>query len=177
MANLHQCTLKDLAELQHLSRVTFADTFGAANQAEDLKEYLDHAYAPATLTAELNNPNSFFYFLQEQGVTVGYLKLNIGTAQTERVAANALEVERIYILPRYKRHGYGRQLIAQAEKQALQLNKTALWLGVWEHNDAARAFYQKIGFQQVGQHVFQLGDDAQTDLVLLKSLDGGDNQL
>lgn len=169
MATLQQCTLNDLMTLQQLSRTTFTDTFAGANEVADLNDYLDQAYATAKLTAELTNPNSFFYFLKVAGATVGYLKLNVGAAQTEQVAENALEVERIYILPAYKRHGFGRQLIDQAEKQARQLGKTALWLGVWEHNEAARAFYGKIGFRQVGSHVFQLGADPQTDLILVKT--------
>ncbi|WP_261805936.1 GNAT family N-acetyltransferase [Lapidilactobacillus luobeiensis] len=170
MVVLHQCTLNDLAELQQLSRATFIDTFGGVNQAADLKAYLERAYATSVLAAELANRDSFFYFLQDQGTTVGYLKLNVEKAQTEHVAPNALEVERIYILPAYKRHGFGHQLIKQAEQQALRLHKTALWLGVWEHNEPARAFYQKNGFHQVGRHTFQLGSDQQNDLILIKSL-------
>ena len=45
-----------------------------------------------------------------------------------------------------------------------------MWLGVWEENHRANAFYRKHGYAEVGEHVFMLGADAQRDLILAKIL-------
>lgn len=115
-----QISLVQLSELQKISRLTFADTFGAANTETDLKKYLDEAYSNQKLTKELNNPETFFYFGYIDHQLAGYLKLNVGKAQSDKVSNNSLEVERIYILPAFKRHGLGKKLIEVAESIAKQ---------------------------------------------------------
>ncbi|ANZ57607.1 GNAT family N-acetyltransferase [Fructilactobacillus lindneri] len=165
-----QISLVQLSELQKISRLTFADTFGAANTETDLKKYLDEAYSNQKLTKELNNPETFFYFGYIDHQLAGYLKLNVGKAQSDKVSNNSLEVERIYILPAFKRHGLGKKLIEVAESIAKQKHKDNLWLGVWEGNPKAIAFYQAQGFERIGQHTFVVGDDPQTDYLMEKSI-------
>jgi RimJ/RimL family protein N-acetyltransferase len=46
----------------------------------------------------------------------------------------------------------------------------SIWLGVWERNARAVAFYRKVGFLDVGSHVFVLGTDEQTDRLMLRPL-------
>ena len=107
--------------------------------------------------------------MKEEAIA-GYLKLNWGTAQTEPIAPEGLEVERIYIRSDYKRRGYGQQLLSFAEEFAKAKQKTSLWLGVWEHNANALAFYNKMGFRRVGSHSFFMGDDEQTDYLMEKQI-------
>ncbi len=168
---LMECTLADVKTLQAVSIETFSDTFGAQNTAENLQNYLEKAYNQQQLRHELTNPNSSFFFLKKANHIVGYLKLNTAEAQSEQVADNALEVERIYIRQAYLRQGYGNYLIKVAEIIARQQRKKAIWLGVWKHNANALAFYTKMGFTQIGAHSFYMGDDQQTDLILLKKLE------
>ena len=163
-------TLNQLPDLQSISRETFTATFGAENAAEDLANYLEEAYNTDRLTSELENPDSFFYFIYQDGEVAGYLKLNIDGAQTEKAAPDSLEIERIYIRQSFKRLGLGTQLINHALTVAQQFHKTNVWLGVWEHNTAALNFYKNLGFSQVGDHIFQLGSDAQRDLIMQKTL-------
>lgn len=171
---IKKCTLADLSALQQISRMTFADTFGAYNTKTDLAQYLDHSYSEAQLKQELTNPNSAFYFILVAGVLAGYLKINVSSAQTEQMGDEALEVQRIYILPEFKRQGLGQKLIAQAITVAKKLSKQAIWLGVWENNPDALAFYDRMGFKQIGDHVFNLGDSPQRDLILKKEFDKED---
>ncbi|MDK7978301.1 GNAT family N-acetyltransferase, partial [Enterococcus faecalis] len=70
----------------------------------------------------------------------------------------------------FKGKKLGTQLLELAEEKAREFGKNALWLGVWEHNDAARAFYKTIGYRYYSQHSFFMGDDEQTDFILLKEL-------
>lgn len=165
-----QVTLSDLADLYNISRETFKDTFAKDNMDTDMQQFLDTAYTKEKLTFELETTGTTFWFLRVDGNLAGYLKLNVEQAQTENIAPDALEVERIYIRKDYKHQGLGTLLINHAEKIAKDANKNKIWLGVWEHNEPAKHFYQKLGFKQIGEHNFQLGSESQRDLIMLKSL-------
>lgn len=168
---IRKCSESDLELLRTIGIETFTDTFAAQNTPENMAAYLTAAYEPEKLRAELATVGTSFYLLATaDGTPAGYLKLNTGHAQTEDIAADALEVERIYIRRPYQKQGLGRYLLEFALETARRKNKQHLWLGVWEHNQNARAFYQKMGFRQVSSHVFVMGDDLQTDLILIKDL-------
>lgn len=162
--------LEEAALLQELSRLTYRDTFQGTTSDENLQEHLDIAYALPRLEKELKDPEVAYYFYQEGEDLLGYLRLNVGSAQTESIHDNSLEIERIYIHPDHKGRGLGQELMNFALDQAQKLGKTAIWLGVWEFNGPALGFYQKNGFRQVGQHNFVMGDDVLTDLLYLKEL-------
>ena len=170
MIEIKQITLNELAELKALSIKTFTDTFAKDNTPEDLKDYLDQAYTEKKLTSELQNEQSEFYFIYSDDQLAGYLKLNVNDAQTETIEENALEIERIYIDSGFKRLGLGKMLYNKAIERAKALNKTAIWLGVWERNFSAMKFYHEMGFTQVGEHSFYMGEDEQTDLIMKKEL-------
>lgn len=165
-----KCTVEDLQILQKVSVETFRDTFQDQNTEEDLYNYLEKAYNTEQLTSELLNQQSEFYFVFNSNDLAGYLKININEAQTETNGEDALEIERIYVLPQFKGKGLGKILIQQAVERAQFHRKTNIWLGVWEHNHAALAFYKKLGFVQTGAHSFFMGEDEQTDLILTKNL-------
>lgn len=153
--------------LVQMARTTFADTFNANTAPDDMAEFLATAYSPAALSKELHTPGTTFWFVTVDGTPAGYLKLNVDGAVTADVhAANALELERIYILPQYKRHGLGSKLFAHALQTAQALHKTTIALGVWEHNEPAKAFYAKRGFHKVGEHAFVVGSDPQRDWLM-----------
>ena len=135
-----------------------------------MNAYLDNAYTDEKLTTELQTPHSTFFFLYKDDELAGYLKVNTDEAQTEAIAVNALEIERIYIRSTHKRQGLGRYLIDQACNLAVKKGKETIWLGVWEHNQPARAFYQTMGFVRQGQHSFFMGDDEQTDFIMVKNV-------
>ena len=113
----------NIRELQQISRQTFLETFGSQNSAEDMREFLDTAYAEEKLKDEVENANSSFYFLTVDNKVAGYLKVNEGDAQTEQVVPNALEVERIYLKQDFQHQGLGLVLIKLAEKIAKEKDK------------------------------------------------------
>ena len=167
---IKEVSVDKIKELQQISRQTFLETFGSQNSAKDMKEFLNTAYAEEKLKDEVENTNSNFYFLTVDNKVAGYLKVNEGYAQTEQVVANALEVERIYLKQSFQHQGLGLVLIKLAEKIAREREKDNMWLGVWEKNYQAQAFYEKDGFKRVSQHTFVVGEDPQTDLILVKRL-------
>jgi len=167
---LKKCCSEDLADLQAIGIETFTDTFEAHNTTEDMQAYLDKAYDPEKLKAELSTEGSTFYFLYDNEELAGYMKFNVAAALTEDMGADSLEVERIYIRPAFKRRGLGKYLIEKAIETASAQGKKLIWLGVWEHNVNAIAFYEKMGFVHTGSHSFFMGDDEQTDFIMTKKL-------
>jgi ribosomal protein S18 acetylase RimI-like enzyme len=163
---IRKATSQDVDYLQRISRQTFAETFADGNSEANLQAYLATAFATAKLTAELADPDSGFYFAELDSAIIGYLKVNTGAAQTELPAGRGLEIERIYVAKAYLGQRVGQLLYEQALQLARQQKAAYVWLGVWEENLRAIRFYQKNGFVEFDKHLFKLGDDEQTDLML-----------
>lgn len=166
-----KCGLENLPALQKICRETFYETFADSNTESDMKKFLDESYSTEKLKSELLDKNSATFLAEENGEILGYLKLNIKTAQTEKVFENALEIQRIYILKKAKGRGIGSSFMNFAEEKAKELNLPVIWLGVWEHNEAAKSFYAKRGFKRFSEHTFTVGTDPQTDWLLKKEID------
>jgi len=167
---IKKTTIDELEQLQSISVQTFSEAFAAGNTAENLNKYLDEAFSIQKLRTELDNPGSEFYFAMLQGKPVGYLKLNFGRAQTEHLDLNALEIERIYVLQEFLGQKLGQLLYGQALQCAVQRNAAYIWLGVWEENPRAIRFYKKNGFVPFDKHLFKVGDDLQTDIMMKREL-------
>lgn len=165
-----KCKIEDLIDIQKISRETFYDTFKDTASSEDMGRFLDKNYALEKLEREFLNPNSEFFFLMDEEKIAGYLKINVDDAQTEDIAENSFELERIYLDKNYKFRGLGSVLFDFAEEKARELNKSSLWLGVWENNKPALKFYTKKGLEVVGSHPYNIENEPQTDLIMLKKL-------
>jgi ribosomal protein S18 acetylase RimI-like enzyme len=155
-----------IAALQQIGRQSCSETFAESNSAENMAKYLEEAYSYEKLSAELNDPNSIFYFAMMDQNVIGYLKLNFGASQTELKDNNALEIERIYVLKEFHGKKVGQLLFDKAIKIAKEHHVSYVWLGVWEENKRALQFYTKNGFVEFDQHIFVLGDEAQTDIMM-----------
>ncbi|NII81985.1 MULTISPECIES: GNAT family N-acetyltransferase [unclassified Pedobacter] len=167
---IERATLADIKKLQEIGRTTFSEAFAAANTEENMKEYLEKGFSEEKLTGELSNQDSQFYFALLDGKVIGYLKINTGQAQTEKLNLDALEIERIYILKAFYGQKVGQLLYQKAIDIAHEIRASYVWLGVWEENHRALRFYEKNGFIAFNKHKFWLGDDEQTDLMMKKVL-------
>ena len=163
---ISRVNISDLKTLQELSRQTYSDTFAGDNTPENMQSYLEASFNEQQLSTELNNPDAAFYFAMTDNKAVGYLKLNFGPAQTELQDNNAIEIERIYVLKDFHGKKVGQFLLEKAVEIALERNASYIWLGVWEKNLKAIRFYEKNGFTPFGSHIFRLGDDEQTDIMM-----------
>lgn len=159
-------TSTDLELLQRISRDTFYETFAAFNTEADMQQYLKVNLGIERLEEEVNNPFSEFYFARLGNKIVGYLKLNVKSAQTVPEDLNALEIERIYVYKEFHGSSIGQKLFDFAMDHAHKINAPYVWLGVWEKNPRAIAFYLKNGFVEFGKHSFILGEDEQTDILM-----------
>jgi ribosomal protein S18 acetylase RimI-like enzyme len=162
--------LSDLSLLHEISKQTFSETFAHNNSANSIEKYLTTSLSDQTLTNELNDENSIFYFAMLNGQVIGYLKINFGNAQTELKENNGVEIQRIYVLSKYHGLKVGQFLFEKAMEVAALKGAVYVWLGVWEKNLRAIRFYEKNGFVQFDQHAFLLGDEQQTDIMMKKAL-------
>lgn len=142
------------------------------NTEENMNAYLEAAFHPEKLKRELENEGSSFYFIYENDELAGYLKLNESGAQTDVHDPASLELERIYVVDSFQGKGVGRRLMEKAVEEAVKRKKSYLWLGVWEKNKKALAFYAKNGFYRMGTHAFVMGAEVQTDYLLRKDING-----
>lgn len=161
---------EDIGQLQKVSKQTFWETFSASNSEENMTNYLEESFSVDKLTDELNNEHSDFYFALLDEKVIGYLKLNFGQSQTELQDNKALEIERIYVLQEFHGKKVGQVLYEKALQIAGQVNADYVWLGVWEENLRAIGFYKKNGFVAFDKHIFKLGGDEQTDIMMKKVL-------
>lgn len=167
---VNRVTLNDIAQLQHIGRTTFYETFAPDNSEENMKKYLEEGFSVDKLSSELKDKNAEFYFAVLDHQIIGYLKLNFGSSQTEIKDDKGMEIERIYVLKEFHGKKVGQVLYEKAIQIARQKNANYVWLGVWEKNPRAISFYKKNGFIEFGQHTFVLGDDEQTDIMMKMKL-------
>ncbi|HEY9221143.1 MAG TPA: GNAT family N-acetyltransferase [Lutibacter sp.] len=160
----------DIKLLQNIGRQTFFEKFTENNSEENMLKYASEAYTFEQIASEVNNPNSQFYLATLNNQTVGYLKINFGDAQTELQDPQALELERIYVLNEFQGKKIGQQLFEKTLEMANQAKVKYVWLGVWEENTGAIKFYEKNGFKAFSKHIFMLGDDPQTDIMMRMEL-------
>lgn len=168
---IHKISLEEIDQLQKIGRQTFKETFSESNSEENMKNYLEEGFSTEKLTAELNDKNSEFYFAVLEEEVIGYLKVNFGESQTELKDSKALEIERIYVSKEFHGKSVGQLLYDKAIEVAKHKGSEYVWLGVWEENPRAISFYKKNGFVEFDKHIFRLGDDEQTDIMMKMKLE------
>lgn len=163
---LRKATINDIEQLKQIGQQTFLETFSSTNTQEDMQKYLKESFTNEKLINELSNMHSIFYFALGENKVIGYLKINVDDAQTELQDPSTLEIERIYVLKEFHGNKVGQLLYNKALEIAKLQSKTYIWLGVWEQNYRAIAFYEKQGFIPFDKHIFTLGSDQQTDIMM-----------
>jgi ribosomal protein S18 acetylase RimI-like enzyme len=160
----------DATLLAELGARTFAETFAADNSPEDMAAYLALYFHRDRLAAELAEPHTLFLIAEVDEVAAGYAKLGLGVAPDSVTGDHPIELVRLYVAREWLGRGIGAALMQTCINEATQNGYHTIWLGVWEHNQRARAFYRQWDFHEVGKHVFQLGNDAQTDILMQRFL-------
>ncbi|PXY47386.1 GNAT family N-acetyltransferase [Flavobacterium hydrophilum] len=164
--DIKKISIKEIDQLQKIGRQTFQETFSESNSEDNMKSYLETGFSNEKLTAELTDENSEFYFAILENKVIGYLKINFGVSQTELKDNKALEIERIYVSKEFHGKSVGQLLYNKAIEIANHKKSEYVWLGVWEENQRAIKFYEKNGFVEFDKHIFKLGNDEQTDIMM-----------
>ena len=149
----------------------FHDTFAVHNRPEDMAAYMDEAFTPERLRAEIEDPRSTILLAFVEDEPAGYAKLSTGEAPACVAGPRPVELARLYADRAWHGRGVGAALMTATLDAARALGAATLWLGVWERNDRAIAFYRKCGFEPCGSHPFWLGADEQTDVLMVRALD------
>lgn len=168
--NIRRGKPEDAGLLAELGARTFSETFAVDNTPEDMAAYLASSFSREQQSAELADPHCLFQIAETGGVPVGYAMLRSGSALDSVTGDEPIELVRLYVSRASLGSGVGAGLMQACIAEAKQRGYKTLWLGVWEHNHRAQAFYRKWNFHDVGTHVFHLGEDLQTDILMQRSI-------
>ena len=160
----------DADMIADLSRKTFYETFGYVNTKENMDKFMNEQFTREKLVKEVNEPGNTFLLAFDGDNPVGYVRMREGQKFPQFGNKDSIEIARIYAVNTYIGTGVGQQLMRQCIFIAKELKKEIIWLGVWEKNSRAIAFYRKWGFEKFAEHNFLLGDDLQIDWLLMKKL-------
>ena len=164
-------TPADAAVVSQLARRTFHDTFADSNDAADMALHLAQAYGVDIQTRELLDRDITTLLVEEGGVAIAYAQLRGGHEPDCVTGSDPVELWRFYVSQQWHGRGVAQRLMDAVKAEARNRGAKTLWLGVWEKNDRAHAFYAKCGFASAGEHIFLFGTDPQTDIVMVAPLD------
>lgn len=169
---IRQAVPEDAKLLTDLAYTTFWDAFAhhPKNAPDDLNYYMRQAFNQEQITAELEDPKNIFLVAELDGETAGYSKIILDNIEPGITAERPVELSRLYSHQKHLGQGVGQMLMDACFDRAKAEDRDVMWLGVWEFNPRARRFYEKNGFEVVGQHTFQLGSDPQTDLLMKRAI-------
>jgi len=158
---------KELSIIAHdIFKVTYEHKLLGKFEQENFKVYLKNAFAHAQMMKEIQDPNSTYFGLIEDGKIIAYLKVNFLSNQTMERPDNHIEIERFYILPEKQGKGLGRYLLNWISEWAVDKNYVKLWLRSWERNDGGIAFYKKMGLTIKGTAEYKFEESDDVDYVL-----------
>jgi diamine N-acetyltransferase len=160
----------DARALAEFGARTFMEAFAADNTAADMALHLGRTFGAARQAAELADPERAYLVAEATDRLIGYALVADTPPPACVRGTRPIELLRLYVERDWFGTGLAQALIAETEREAMVRGGDTLWLGVWERNPRAIAFYRKCSFVEVGSHVFRLGDDEQTDRVMQKAL-------
>jgi diamine N-acetyltransferase len=167
---IRRATAADAALLAELGASTFYDSFAAENKPEDVAAYISASFGPEKQAAELADPRAAFLVAEIDGAAVGYAQLRSGEPPACVSGPEPVELVRIYVSRQWLGLGVGEALMRACVDEARASGYRTMWLGVWERNGRAQAFYRRWNFSVVGEHIFRLGSDPQTDWLMERAL-------
>jgi GNAT superfamily N-acetyltransferase len=138
------------------------------NTPENMMLYLNQNFTLKRIKEEIQEPNAVFFIAEKDEEAIGYARVRKSERPKALNGYQAIEIERMYADKKYIGKRIGHLLMNTCLHFARDNGYNTVWLGVWEHNLHAIAFYEKWGFEKFGQHTFMLGNDAQTDLLMKK---------
>lgn len=172
MPIIRKANRNDAKQLSQLAERTFRDTFGAINTAEDMDLHCQISYSEVIQAGEISNPNMITLLSENEEKLIGFAQLRWDGAPNCVVAESPGEIQRLYIANDWHGKGIAQELMYACIEEMKDRGSDVVWLGVWERNPRAIAFYKKFGFVEVGEHVFPLGTDEQRDVVMARTIAG-----
>lgn len=159
---------EDAATLASLAGRTFRDAYAAQGDLSALDEYVAAHFSAELLAQQLQDSSTVHLLASAAGVPIGYAVLRLGTPPDCVRGPRPIELGRLYLEQRVIGKGYGAALMQACLREADRLGCETLWLGVWEENHRARAFYKNWGFQDTGTYEFEIGGKVDHDPVMVR---------
>jgi len=174
---IRRAITNDAELLVALGKKTFFEKWKDTTPAENMNHYLAETFTTEKLSEEIADASVIYLIAADNGNAVGYAKLmhtqpdiEVAEPGVNFTHQNPIEVSRIYVSPELIGKNIGARLMEKVFEIAKEENCDLIWLGVWEKNERAIAFYSKWGFEKYGEHLFMLGSDAQTDFLMSRKL-------
>jgi ribosomal protein S18 acetylase RimI-like enzyme len=170
MQPIRYATLSDASHLAALAEETFRETFASLNTVEDMNIHCGASYGAAIQSAEISDSKMVSLVCEEGGTLIAFAQLRWSAAPSCVTAIDPGEIQRLYVASSWHGKGIAQALMAACLKEMERRASDVVWLGVWERNPRAIAFYRRFGFSEVGSHVFPLGTDPQRDIIMVRKV-------
>jgi GNAT superfamily N-acetyltransferase len=170
MIALRYPAIDDAEPLMELAKRTYYDTFAALNTPENMQAYLESAFNLRQIQSELSDTSAVFLLAENDGRLCAYAKLFAGQTPECIKGEAPIELVRFYLDQSWHGSGLASTLMEACLEEAKRRGFRTMYLGVWERNFRAQAFYRKWNFEHVGEHIFQMGDDPQTDWWMVRTI-------
>jgi ribosomal protein S18 acetylase RimI-like enzyme len=168
LTNIRRADRGDAKRLSAIAEATFRATFSALNTPEDIDLHCHNNYSEEIQASEIADPDTVTLIGEQDAKLVGYAQLRWRKAPSFVVAKAPGEIQRLYVVSNAHGKGVAHDLMNACIDEMTRRRSDVAWLGVWEQNPRAIAFYRKFGFVEVGEHVFLLGRDRQRDIVMAR---------
>jgi ribosomal protein S18 acetylase RimI-like enzyme len=169
---VRRATVADAEALTEIGARTFFETFAADNAPEDMRMFLESTWRPELQRAEiLDKGMDTLLACDAQGTLAGFAQVRVASPPAGIEARAPVELKRFYVDKTWHGTGLARTLMEAADDAARARGGREFWLGVFQRNERALAFYRKCGFRTVGTQVFVVGTDPQKDYVMLRELE------
>jgi ribosomal protein S18 acetylase RimI-like enzyme len=166
-----QASTDDAAGLSELAARLFRQTYEGDVPAADLDDFLTASFSPDRQRTELGDPTTRTLIVELDDQAIGYAQVRRRSLPVETPDAVAeVELARLYLDRPWHGRGVAEVVLAEAGRLARDLGSGSIWLGVWERNGRAVAFYEKHGFRHVGVQEFRLGGEQHHDRVMVADI-------
>lgn len=156
----------DAPAVAAIGRATFAEAFGRLYRPADLAAFLSEAHGLERTARDLADPALAAWLAESGGEAVAYALAGPCALPHPEVTGACGELKRIYVARAAQGGGLGARLMAAALAWLERDGPRRLWIGVWSGNEGARRFYERAGFEKVGEYTFQVGAARDREFIL-----------
>jgi diamine N-acetyltransferase len=172
MPSIRRADHRDAPALAEIAERTFRQAFGAMNKSEDMELHCRRHFGEAIQAAEIAEPAMLTLLSEHEGTLLGFAQLRWAAAPACLEATAPGEIYRLYVAADWQGKGPAADLMGAILRTMQRHGSDVAWLGVWERNPRAIAFYRRSGFVEVGEQPFRLGAELQRDLVMARAIPG-----
>jgi diamine N-acetyltransferase len=159
--------VQDAKNLSVFAKNTFVDTYAGMVDRTELLDYSNETFHLDNQLNEIINPDNLIFLAEDdESNLLGYALIQYRSLKFTHRVYRQCELKRIYLSNKVFRKGIGTRLLNAVKGTLSKQGIETLYVGVWDKNSRALAFYFKNGFKEVADTHFELGNQTCRDLVL-----------